>query len=124
MAVFQLIPAGDLALSGGDFVWQEGIEHTRQVIAARFRFFLGEWFLDLREGVPYYRDVLVKNPDREVVRSVFRNVLKTTPRVLEITRFDLRLDTTTRTLSFDFACQTEDGPIAVSPTDDAFIVRY
>jgi hypothetical protein len=124
MAVFRTIPAGDLALVNGDFVWQSGIDQTRQTILNRFKFFLGEWFLDLREGVPYYRDILGKNTDPEVARSVFRNVLRTTPGVLEITRFELRLDARERVLHFDFACQTADGEVSVSPSDDAFVVRF
>lgn len=123
MAVFQLIPEGDLELVNGDFVFVDGVEELRQAILSRFRFFLGEWFLDLREGVPYYRDVLVKNPDVNLVRSVFRQVLASTPGVLSILRFDLRFDAEARTLSFDFAVQGADGPIAVSPDNDDFIVR-
>ena len=123
MAVIHLIPEGDLALEGGNFVMAIGAEMIRQAIRSRFRFFLGEWFLDLREGVPYYRDVLVKNPDVLIVRSVFRRVLETTPGVLSILRFDLLYEAEIRTLRFDFEVQSTDGPITVSPDDDSFVVR-
>lgn len=123
MAVVHLIPEGDLELVNGDFRMASGSEMVRQTILSRFRYFLGEWFLDLREGVPYYRDVLVKNPDIEVVRSVFRRVLVSTPGVLSVLRFDLSFDFEERTLTFDFEVASTYGPIAVSPDDDAFIVR-
>lgn len=124
MAVIQVIPDGDLALDdGGNFAMVEGSQFVRQLIESRFKFFLGEWFLDEREGVPYYRDILIKNPDVDVVRSVFRRVLTTTPGVLSILRFDLRFEASTRTIYFDFEVQSTDGPIVVTPDDDAFIVR-
>lgn len=124
MAVVQLIPENDLELVGGDFVFIDGSRMVRQTIACRFRFFLGEWFLDTREGVPYYRDILVKNPDPSVVASVFRRVLVTTPGVLSVLRFELRADFPNRTLRFDFEVQSTDGPIVVTPDDEDFIVRY
>jgi hypothetical protein len=123
MAIIQVIPAGDLALVNGNFVQIDGSQMTRQSLIARFRMFLGEWFLDQREGVPYYRDILVKNPDREVVRSVFRQVLAGTPGVLEILSFEVVFDERERTIRFSFEVQSTDGVISVSPDDDAFVVR-
>ncbi|HVJ27424.1 MAG TPA: hypothetical protein VM493_07760 [Vicinamibacterales bacterium] len=123
MAVIQVIPEGDLALENGNFVWIEGSSLVRQNIASRFSFYAGEWFLDLREGVPYYRDILVKSPDRLVVRSIFEQVLRSTPGVTEILSFDLTLDAEERTIRFAFEVQSTDGIITVNPDDDAFVVR-
>lgn len=124
MAIFHTIPDGDLALVNGDLAFVDGSEYTRQLIQCRFRMFLGEWFLDVREGVPYYQEILVKNPNREVVQSVFRDVLKNTPGVQEIDTFEVVLDRETRALRFNFVCQTDDGAISVSPNDSAFVVRF
>lgn len=123
MAIVQVIPDGDLDLDGGDFVLIEGSRHVRQTILARFRFFLGEWFLDTREGVPYYRDILIKSPDRSVVRSVFLQVLTGTPGVLDVLSFDLLFDEQERTIRFSFEVQSTDGVVTVDPNDDAFVVR-
>ncbi len=122
MAIVQLIPAGDLALVNGNFVWLDGPAMIRQNIAARFKFFLGEWFLDLREGIPYYRDILGKNPDVNVASSIFRQVLKETPGVLEIRDFVLRFDSSIREINFRFTCLVEGGTISVLPEDDEFII--
>jgi hypothetical protein len=125
MAVFRVIPAGDLALTPDETQLQiiEGVAAVRQKLASRFRMFLGEWFLDQRQGVPYYRDILIKNPNLGVIRSVFRKVILTTPGVLGITAFTLALDRLNRILSFDFICQATDGPIIVSSDDRDFIVN-
>lgn len=123
MAVFLQIPEGDLDLVNGDFAFVEGADEIRQSILSRFRFFLGEWFLDRREGVPYYRDVFVKNPDRAVVRSVFAQVLVGTPGVLSVNRFEIQFDAKERTIRFDFEVYVDNGTIVVLPEDDTFIVR-
>jgi hypothetical protein len=124
MAIIQLIPEGDLALENGDLVIVTGPEQIRQAIQSRFRMFLGEWFLDLREGVPYFQDILIKSPDEQVIRSVFRRVLQTTPGVLEITLFELIRNREERELRFRFECLVEGGRVTVTPEDDAFVVRF
>ena len=124
MAVLRVIPAGDLALTldRTQLAIIEGVQAVRQKLACRFRMFLGEWFLDQRQGVPYYRDVLVKNPNLGVIRSVFRKVILTTPGILGITKFALTFDKPNRLLLFDFIAQATDGPIVVTPDDRDFIV--
>jgi hypothetical protein len=119
---FALDATGDLKLEAGDLVEIDGIAYTRQKLACRFRFFLGEWFLDKREGVPFFREVFVKNPNLDVIRAVFRRVAATTPGVLSVPRFEVRFDARARVLSFDFVAICTAGKIIVSPGNDDFIV--
>jgi hypothetical protein len=123
VAVFRIIPAGDLALNeDGDLVILEDIAYLRQKLAVRFKFFLGEWFLDLRQGIPYYRDIFVKNPNLDVIRSLFRRVILGTPGVLSLPRFELQYDEAARRAHFDFQAVCRGGMIEVSPDDEDFIV--
>jgi len=135
--VYRVIPTGDLALSGdapphavgiaaipqgGSLVVIEGLEQIRQRIASRLKLFVGEWFLDLREGVPYYRDVLVKNPNLPLVRSLFRRVILDTPGVLSVAKIDIVVDFTTRTAQVVFQAICDGGKIEVKPGDERFLV--
>jgi hypothetical protein len=127
VAVFRTIPAGDLAIENGDllvlgYTDETRVRYIRQKIASRFKFFLREWFLDQREGVPYYRDVFVKNPNLDLVRSLFRRVLLKTTGVKSVTRFVLNYDPAARTLSFAFSALVDGGEVAVRPEDADFIV--
>lgn len=127
MAVIRIIPAGDLALENGTLVLlgktdKTRVQYIRQKIAARFKFFLGEWFLDKREGIPYYRDVFVKNPNRPLIRSLFLRVLKTTPGVLSVATFQLDYDPSKRELSAAFEAVVDGGELSVSAGDADFLV--
>lgn len=122
MPIIRVIPAGDLALVGGTLAFVDGPQLVRQRLMSRFRFFLGEWFLDQRLGVPYFRDVLVKNPDLGVIRSLFRRLILTTPGVLSLTSFELLYDDSARTLSFDFSARVTGGNVVVTPDDLDFIL--
>lgn len=94
-----LTNAGDLDLSTNDLQLVDGIEAVRQHLQIRFRFFLGEWFLDRDEGVPYIRDVLKKNPNESQVRAMLAEVARSTPGVVSVDSIELDLAAATRTLT-------------------------
>ena len=77
------------------FVTDE-LEELRQRLTHRLRFFRGEWFLDTRLGVPFFEDILVKNPRRELVTSILREVILKTDGVASIKTFTLDIDNATR----------------------------
>ena len=80
---------GDLAIP---VAFIRGAEALAQRLTVRFKFFLGEWFLDTRQGIPYFRDILVKNPNISLVQSIFRRATLLTPGVLAIRRFGTKLE--------------------------------
>lgn len=102
---------GDLLISGGALQTVDGDAHLSQFLKIRLLTFLGEWFLDQRIGVPYFRDVLVKNPNPTVLRGVFRDVVANTPGVVRILAFSVSLESTTRQLSVAFEVLTDTGSI-------------
>jgi hypothetical protein len=122
VAVIRVIPAGDLRLVGGTVVIVDGPDAIRQKLAARFKFFLGEWFLDVRQGVPYYRDVFTKIPNLDVIRSLFRKIILDCPGVLSLSSFLVNYDETGRELTFTFAAKVTGGEVVVAPTDRDFIL--
>lgn len=121
--ILRRVPVGDLALVNGNFVFlQAGPEYTRQRLAARLKFFLGEWFLDRRLGIPYYRHVFVKNPNLDVVRRIFTTVITRCPGVLALTNLELDYNPSARTLGVSFHATVEGGEVRVNPGDPDFIL--
>ncbi len=128
-AAYRVIPAGDLALVGGTFtelraeVPDERLQFLRQKLATRFQFFLGEWFLDLRQGIPYYRDVFIHRPNVDVIRSLFRRVILTTPGIVRLASFSQRFVPGERRLYSAFEAVADTGEtISVTENDKDFIV--
>jgi len=111
-----LTTAGDLDLAENDLALVDGLEAIRQELQIRYRFFLGEWFLDRGEGVPYIRDVLKKNPNEGQVRALLAEVARTTPGVTEVQRIELDLDAAQRLLTVTLDLQASvDGELAYLP---------
>lgn len=99
--------AGDLDLTTNDFQLVDGVDAVRQELQIRYRFFLGEWFLDPTEGVPYVRDVLKKAPNEAQVRALLIEVARTTPGVAAVDNIELDLDVATRTLTVQLDLQAD-----------------
>ena len=114
------ILTNDLDVSGNDLELVDGVDAIAQNLRIRYRFFLGEWFLDTREGIPYYEKILVKNPNRADVDSILREVALTTPGVADVERFESAFDGASRELTVDFWARSDtDEPIEFS---ESFIV--
>ena len=81
-----------------------GSDAIKQAVKANLLGFLGEWFLDSNFGLPWYDEILVHNAvlsraQASIVKTVFE-----TPGVSEITKFNLSVDASKRsmTVTFDY----------------------
>lgn len=105
---------GDLDFSTGNLQVLAGAEAIVQGVLVRLQFFKGEWFLDLDAGIPYFQSVLVKNPDPNVLQTIFREAILATPGVLALTSLVLTLDRVTRRLTVAFRISTDVGELDAS----------
>lgn len=101
----------DLTISPFDLGLVSGAARVAQQVKIRLWFFLGEWFLDVRDGVPYYRDILVKRPERDVVEGIFRGEIESTPNVRTVDQLSLDFDSLGRRLDVQFTAQTDFGEL-------------
>ena len=109
----KLDTTGDIDISTGDLVLLTGIEAIAQHLRIRFKFYLGEWFLDQRVGIPYYETILVKGTSLNIVRSIFRKVIVETPGVTKLISLTLDFTAASRSLSVAFTANVvgEDEPV-------------
>lgn len=98
-------------LDKGDLVLVSGRDAVRQHLAIRLRTFLGECFLDTRVGMPYFQQILVKDPNVSAVRALYRKAIMTTPGVTDLKALEVTVDWSTRTASVAFAVETTDGDL-------------
>jgi len=114
MADLKLTTLDDIDFSTEDLQLVDGIDAIAQHLRIRLRFFLGEWFLDTRIGVPYYRDILVKVANENIIRETLRQVVGKTPGVLSIEEFTFTFgdaERQARVLRLDFLVKTEAGDL-------------
>ena len=111
MADLQLDQNGDLLIQDDALKIVDGDDAIVQHLSIRLRFFKGEFFLDTRLGVPYFDQVLIKNPDLVSVRGILREVILETPGIDTIDAFSTEFDGLTRKLAVTFTATKIDGEV-------------
>jgi hypothetical protein len=104
----------DLVLENYDLQLNTGLALVQQRLKQSLLFFLGEWFLDVTDGVPYYQDIFIKAPDIITVESIFKSTILETPDVLELISFELEYTNIDRGLSLEFEVKTTFGNLTIS----------
>lgn len=84
-------------------------EMLSQRLTCKLKAFLGEWYLDRRVGVPYFEEVLVKNPNVAKIRALLLSVVTNDPQVARVLAFDVNFEPRTRDFLVNFKVQAHDG---------------
>lgn len=105
---------GDIAIENNKFVLVVGRDEIRQRVIQNLKTFLGEWFLDITLGVPYYQLIFVKDVAGEIKNALLQDEILSTVGITGLTKFDgIDLDPETREGSVDFEARTSAGDISL-----------
>lgn len=99
----------DLVIENGDLIAIDNAERVAQQIKIQLLTWLGEWFLDVTHGVPYLDYILVKNPNLELARSIFREQIMKVDDVDNVLSINLEYDIKTRTMNVEYEASTAYG---------------
>lgn len=99
----------DLIIVDGDFIVIDNAERVAQQIKIQLLTWLGEWFLDTTHGVPYLDYILVKNPNLELIASIFREQIMKVDDVNYVNSLEIDYDAQTRTMTVDYEASTSYG---------------
>ena len=105
---------GDLALGTFDLTLVERREQVAQRLKIRLKTFLGEWFLNTDWGVPYFQDILVKNPDFARVNAVLSQQVLLDAEITEIVSLSSSYNNGARKLSYTLKVASVFGTISIS----------
>lgn len=105
---FQLDDDGDLLFSDSEVQFVSGQDEIAQILEVRLKTILGEWFLDLELGVPYFSKILKKNPIDSEIESAIITEISNSPGVVSVESLDMELSPT-RELSVASRIITTEG---------------
>lgn len=101
----------DLYFDNADLTLVNDIDSVEQHLKVRLLFYLREWFLDTTSGVPYFSDVLIKNPNIPDIENIFKSKILDTNDVEEILEFNSTYDPSSRVYSISFKARTKYGEV-------------
>jgi hypothetical protein len=123
VSAFAQTDDGDLDISTGNLrVVTDVATITAAKLSNLFGLFKGEWFLDGRQGVPYFQYVMVSNPNLSLIANLFRQVALAAPGVATVMSVDLDFTPKLRTLVAKIQAKTNDGATLEGGIGKPFIV--
>jgi hypothetical protein len=109
--------SGDVDFTNGQMRNTSGAQEAKQNLAQNLRTFLGEWFLDITLGLPYFQIIFEKGTPIEVIKSYLQEAVLSTKGIADVETLDVELDAQTRKLTVDLVCTYTDGsPVSVVVT--------
>ena len=100
-----LDPDGDLCISpAGDIKLEDSVV---QKIRIRLLWFEGEWRWDVEEGMSYFDQLLVKNPDTDYFESLVRQRIFEGTEVTEVKEVSVAYDRRTREAVIRYTALTD-----------------
>ena len=106
----------DLIVRDYDLALIAGIDLLRQRLKQRLWFFLGEWYLAIDQGVPYFESILGKPVDINQVEAILKATIVQTPGVEALLQFDISFTNATREFSLAFRVRADGDILAMEVT--------
>ncbi len=100
---------GDLDMSQGLRFTPDLQTYVVQRLDENFSFFLGEYFLNRRLGIPYFEQVIGKKPDFALLQTLLSRAAGQTLGVASVPSFRVAFDRSTRKASPSFSTVLTDG---------------
>ncbi len=98
---------GDLRIDDtGDITLTESV---RQAVRVRLLWFFQEWRFWPDQGVPYYEEILIKNPNPTAIKRIIREKVKSAAGVTDVEniRFDWDRLNRSATVTLDIITESE-----------------
>jgi len=96
----------DLIFKNFDFFLFDDTNQIMQNLAIRLRFVLGEWFLDITQGVPYFEVFFKKSPNQIQIESILKQEIVNTRGIIELTAFESSFDQAKRIYYVKFSAKS------------------
>ena len=79
------IDGDDISTSGTQFLTER--EEVAQTISTRLNLFLGEYFRDINEGMPWFQSIIPKNTSLDTKEAIIKRHVLQTPDVVRWLEF-------------------------------------
>ncbi len=110
------LSTNDLLVTNGDLSLVSGVDAITQDLQQSLQVWAGEWFLDTTVGIPYRQQILVKNPNLDLVQADLVNAALSVPGITEVTSFTFNYDSTNRSITVQIEANTSSGQTITAQT--------
>ena len=105
----KLTADGELYVGPNGLEWVSGLEGVAQLVAIAINMFLGEWFLNLDKGMPWFQEILGQKDGDLALRQRLVEIALKVPGVIAVISLTIDVDNVARRASGSMAVRTEFG---------------
>lgn len=105
---------GDMVVRNGQAYLQDG-DACAQACATRLRLLIYEWWEDIRDGIPWWQQIIATRDINEALRIIKKRV-EGTERVIAVLAMDHQWNNETRELKIHMAVQSSYGIFELDET--------
>ncbi|MGN1049753.1 MAG: hypothetical protein ACI4P9_04415 [Selenomonadaceae bacterium] len=99
---------GDMVMRNGQ-AYKQDIEAVHQACATRLRLLIYEWWEEIKDGVPYWQQIIAKRDIDEALRLIRKRIAGTS-NVISVLDMEHEWDNESRVLKIRAAVQSTYGP--------------
>lgn len=96
-------------INGASPVAQSQQDIVAQRLKITLQTFLGEWFLDIDTGIPYFQQILNKIRSKSTVDTIFQQAILNDPGVVELLSYQSVLEAANRGFHLAFVVRAANG---------------
>ena len=100
----------------GNLAVVDGLEDVRQRVLERLRYWLGQWFLSVQDGVPYRPEIFQRSTTVGLAAAIVTDQIRTVEEVTGVSRVVATLDPVTRRMTYSALVSTEHGSMEIGET--------
>ena len=113
----QAIDGQDIRITAtGDLEIVDGLEDVRQRVIERLRFWLGQWFLGVHDGVPYRPEIFQRPTSVGLAAAVVSDQIRSVDEVTGVSKVFAEIDPLTRKMTYTATVSTPHGEMSMSET--------
>jgi hypothetical protein len=116
--------SGQPVIIGDDIGDQEDYSQMiLQRVYCKLQIAVGEWYLDQRQGVPWYGRILAKGITAPAIKRIVKLAIESVPGVQSVDTISVTLNKTNRTATIRFSGTTDTGSVVTNEQlDKPFII--
>lgn len=126
MSTWARTQSGDLLFptlgSGQSALVTDPGEQCAITLQDKLSFWLGEWFLDTSQGVPWLQVLGIKNPNVNAIRAMLRSIIQGTPPVVSVDELQALYTPSRRSFAYTFSASLATGQVLTGGTGQPFVV--
>lgn len=115
----QSLSRRDIVVTDGDLQLVSGNDEKIQRLDLRLLSFVGDFFIDLTDGIPYWGGVFGRGVNEADLYGIYSDAITNVDGIQAVVELNIRVEASTRQLFVSGTCYLDDGTLSAFSVEDS-----